>query len=98
MTRTELHRAILGLDEELRIARRRVKEVQARARITGTKLPGGDYASMWENIHHLERSIETRRLQLAKAEETAAERFLAIVRAEYPAVFAQVASRAGVEG
>lgn len=96
MMRSEVYREILRLDEELKSARRRVKEVQMRARVTGVKLPGREYAEMWEHIHHLERTIEATRLQLSMAEETAAERFVAIVKAEYPAVFAQVASRAGV--
>jgi hypothetical protein len=97
MTRSEIYREVLHLDEQLKIARRQVKEAQMRARVTGTKLPGREYTAMWEHIHHLERTIETTRLRLSSAEETSAERFLAIVKADYPAVFAQVASRAGVE-
>ena len=97
MTRTEVYKEVLRLDEELKTARRQVKEAQMRARVTGTKLPGHDYAGMWEHIHHLERTIESTRLQLSIAEETAAEKFVAIVKIEYPAVFALIASRTDME-
>jgi hypothetical protein len=68
-----------------------------RARVPGIKLPTAVYAGMWDHIHELERTVETTRLRLSNAEETAAERFVAIVRAEHPEVFGVVASRAGVE-
>ncbi len=97
MTRTEIYREVLRLDQELKTARRRLKEAQMRARVTGTKLPEREYAGMWDHIHHLERTVETTRLQLSTAEETAAERFVAIIRAENPAVFALIASRAGLD-
>jgi hypothetical protein len=97
MTRTQIYREVLRLDEELRAARQAMKQAQVRARVTGTKLPGHEYAAMWERIHRLERTIETTRLQLSTAEETAAERFVVLVKLEYPAVFAQVAGRTGVE-
>jgi hypothetical protein len=59
MTRTEVYREVLRLDEELKTARARLKAAQMRARVTGAKLPGREYASMWDHIHHLERTVET---------------------------------------
>lgn len=97
MTRGEIHRELLQLTQDLAVARDRIKGAQMRTRVTGLKLPPQDYAAMWEQVYRLERAIEHARLQLATAEETAAERFVTIVRAEHPNVFAMVASRAGVE-
>lgn len=97
MTRTETQKEILRLNQELLAARRCIKDAQGRARATGLKVPAQDYAAMWRRVYELESSIETTRLQLSTAEATAAERFVAMARAEHPAVFAQLASRAGVE-
>ena len=97
MTRSEAYREVLRLDTELKAARAHVKAAQARTRVTGVKLPERDYSAMWDRVHSLERRIEATRLQLAAAEETAAERFVEIVKAEHPALFAQLASRAGIE-
>jgi hypothetical protein len=97
MTRTEVYREVLRLDRELKAARTKMREAQMRARVTGIKLSAAEYAAAWDHIHQLERTVETTRLRLSEVEEAAAERFVAIVRAEHPAVFAQVASRAGVE-
>lgn len=96
MTRSEICREVVRLDDELRTARGRIKEAQGRARATGAKVPAQEYAAMWRQVYGLESSIETARLRLSAAEETAAERFVAIIRAEHPAVFALIASRAGV--
>ena len=74
-----------------------MKEAQMRARVTGIKLPTAEYAAAWDHIHQLERTVEATRLRLSEVEETAAERFVALVRTEHPEVFALVASRAGVE-
>lgn len=97
MTRTEVYREVLRLDRELKVARTQLKEAQMRARVTGIKLPTAVYAGMWDHIHQLERTVETTRLRLSNAEETAAERFVAIIRSEHPELFALLASRAGVE-
>jgi hypothetical protein len=97
MTRTETQKEVLRLNQELVAARRRIKDVQGRARATGLKVPAQEYAAMWQRVYELESSIETLRLQLSTAEETAAERFLALVKAEHPEVFALMARRAGLE-
>lgn len=97
MTRREIYTEILRLDEELRLARRRMKDAQLRAKATGVRLPNRDFVSLWNQIHDLERAIETEHLHLSTAQEAAAEQFVGIVKVEYPAVFARVASRAGVE-
>ena len=98
MTRSEIYRELLRLDRELGTARSRIKEAQVRARMSGVKLPAHEYAAMWRRVYELESSVEATRLQLAVADETAAERFMAIVKAEHPAVFAQVSRRAGMGG
>jgi hypothetical protein len=97
MTRSDIYCEVLRLDQELRAARSLLKDAQMRARVTGIKLPAPEYAAAWDHIHRLERTVETTRLQLSTAEETAAERFVTIVRAEYPETFASVSGRAGVE-
>jgi hypothetical protein len=97
MTRTEVYREVLRLDRELKAARTKMREAQMRARVTGMKLSAAEYAAAWDHIHQLERTVETTRLRLAEAEETAAERFVGIVRIEHPEIFTIVASRAGIE-
>lgn len=97
MTRSTIHREILRLTEELGAARDRIKQAQMRTRMTGLKLSSQEYGVLWERVYSLEKGIETTRLQLATAEEAAAERFVTMVRTEFPAVFNRVASRAGVE-
>jgi hypothetical protein len=97
MTRSEVYREVLRLDRELKAARTKMKEAQMRARVTGIKLATAEYAAAWDHIHQLERTVEVTRLRLSEVEETAAERFVAIVRTEHAEVFALVASRAGVE-
>jgi hypothetical protein len=97
MTRSEVYREVLRLDRELKAARTKMKEAQMRARVTGIKLPIVEYAAAWDHIHQLERTVETTRLRLSEVEEAAAEKFVAMVKAEYPEVFAAVANRAGVE-
>jgi hypothetical protein len=97
MTRTETQKAILQLNQELVAARRCIKDAQGRARATGLKVPAQEYAAMWRRVYELESSIETTRLKLSTAEATAAERFVALVKAEHPEVFALMARRAGVE-
>jgi len=93
MTRSAIHREVLRLTEELAAARDRIKQAQMRTRVTGFKLPAQDYAAMWERVYGLEKSIEAARLQLVIAEETEAEKFVAIIRAEYPQTFAAVSGR-----
>jgi flagellar motor switch protein FliG len=96
--RSEIHREVLRLTEELGAARDRIKQAQLRTRVTGLKLPSQDYASMWERVYGLEKAVETARLELATVEETEAEKLVAIIRAEYPKTFAAVSSRlAGAE-
>lgn len=97
MTRADIHRDLLRLTQELAAARDRIKGAQMRTRLTGLKLPPQDYGAMWEQVYSLERAIEQARLQLVTAEESAAERFVTMVRAEHPEIFALVANRAGVE-
>ena len=97
MTRTDVYREVLRLDRELKAARTKMKEAQMRARVTGIKMPTAEYAAAWDHIHQLERTVEETRLRLSQVEETAAERFVAIVRADHPKLFALVATRAGVE-
>lgn len=97
MTRIEVYREVLRFDAELKAARNRLKDAQMRGRLTGMKIPAQEFAAMWQQIYRLETAVETARLQLALAEETSAAKFVAIARAEHPAVFALLAKRAGVE-
>jgi hypothetical protein len=97
MTRTEAYQEVLRLTQELSKARTRLKDAQTQSRVYGTFLPPKQFGEIWTNIHRLEAAIVAARLQLSTAEETAAERFVAIIRAEHPAVFALIADRAGLE-
>jgi predicted nucleic acid-binding Zn-ribbon protein len=91
VTRTEIQKEVLRLNQELVAARRRIREAQERARATGLKLPAQEYAALWRDIYELEGSIESARLELSTAEDTAAERFVAMVRAQHPEVYTLVA-------
>jgi len=86
----DLRREIVRLEDELRHARDQKRSAQAEVRITGRRMPPDAYATVWRRIHDLECMLEHARLDLAYAEESAAKRFIAVVRAEFPAVYEQV--------
>lgn len=97
MSRTEIYREVSRLDRELTAARAAVREAQLTARVTGVKMAGPDYASLWDRVHRLERALVTMRLQGLAAQETVAERLIAILKDEHPEVFSQIARQARVE-
>ena len=97
MSRTEISREMSRLDRELTDARAAVREAQLTARVTGAKMAGPEYAALWDRVHRLERALITVRLQALAAQETAAERLIAILKAKHPEVFCQIAKQAGVE-
>src|SRR4051812_21692944 len=95
--RSQIYRQVLQLTQELSAAREHIRQAQMRTRLTGLKLPTQDYALMWDRVNSLQTAIEAARYDVSLTEETAAEKFLAITRVEHPAVFADIAPRAGVE-
>ena len=93
MTVLDLHREIVRLEDELRHARDQKRSAQAEMRISGRRMPADAYAAVWRRIHDLECMLEHARLDLAHAEESAATKFMAVVRADFPAVYEQVSVR-----
>jgi hypothetical protein len=93
MNRADVRTEMLRLHQELVSARSRIRAAQVTARETGVRMPAQEFGAVWRQVYALESALETARLRFSASEEIEAEKFIAIIRSDYPKTFAAVSSR-----